>query len=119
MYDNLKIPSTKIEAEEGEFLFFEDIMLHSKTEGNNQIPYNFVLNYSFDQDKNQVTVSLPDDQPNGARARFVAEASIFMEKTLGREKMKYDDKLLISGFIQNASITFDLGFYKQMGQKHI
>ena len=52
VYDNLKIPSTKIEAEEGEFLFFEDIKLHSKTEGTNQIPYNFVLNYSFDQDKN-------------------------------------------------------------------
>ena len=72
-------------------MFFEDIKLHSKNEGTNQIHYNFVLNYSFDQDKNQVTVSLPDDQPNGARARFVAEASVYMEQTPGGEKIKSDD----------------------------
>jgi hypothetical protein len=52
VYDNLKIPSTKVEAEEGEFLFLEDIKLHSKNEGTNQIPYNLILDYSFDQDKN-------------------------------------------------------------------
>jgi hypothetical protein len=34
---------------------------------------------------------LPDDQPNGARAKFVAEAEIFMEKAPGGEKFKSDD----------------------------
>ena len=111
VYDNLKIPNAKIEAEEGEFLYLEDIKLHSKNEVYNQHPYNFVLNYTFDQEKNHITFFLPDDQPNGASARFIAEASVLQERSPGGERFKSDD-LAVSGYIRNASVTIDLGFYK-------
>lgn len=110
IYDNLKLPNAKFEAEDGEFIYLEDVKLHSKNKDFYD-QYNFIQNYTFDSSSNRVTFFLPDDQPNGASARFFAEASVWQERSPGGEKFRSDD-LQVSGYVKNASVTIDLGFYK-------
>jgi hypothetical protein len=118
VYDNLKLPSAKLELGDEEFIFLEDIKLHSKNEAHANDPYNFYLNSTFDQEKNTITFYLPDNQPNGASAKFYAQASAYQERSPGGERFKSDD-LEIYGYVKNASVTIDMGFYKQIGQKHM
>jgi hypothetical protein len=49
VYDNLKLPNAKLEAEDGGHLFLEDVKFHSKNEVYNVDSYIFALNYTFDE----------------------------------------------------------------------
>ena len=102
-----------MEIDDGTFIYLEDVMIHSKRKDIFD-PYNFILNYTLDQENNRITFYIPDDQPNNASARFYATASVYQERTPGGDRFM-SDELKISGYIKNASVTIDLGFYKQMG----
>jgi hypothetical protein len=89
VYDNLKLPNTKLEIEEGEFIYLEEIKIHSKNKENFD-PYNFVMNYTLDEKNNRITFYIPEDQPNGASARFYATSNVFQERTPGGDQFMSD-----------------------------